>query len=119
MPDFYYPQTAYLPVTQGNSTMLFRLLPYYKYATPESYAEAHVTYEANSLILKHLPFLSKKIFNEYLSVGYYTMKHLRNYTEIGYGLNGLFLIGAVGISARFEDGKYTGWGVNAFINLGR
>ncbi|WP_320054412.1 DUF5686 and carboxypeptidase regulatory-like domain-containing protein [uncultured Acetobacteroides sp.] len=115
--DFYFPTTAYAPLSFESTKRLFTLLPYYRFATPTEYVEAHACYESQSLILKQLPFLAKSQFTENITVGYYTTGRYKNYTEIGYGLDKLFFLGGVSAVASFENGKYTGWGIRVSINL--
>lgn len=115
--NFYFPNTAYSTIELESTKNSFTLLPYYRFATPTEYAEAHVCYEAQSILLKHLPFLSKNQFTENIMVGYYTTGRYRNYTEIAYGLDKLFFVGGVSAVASFENGKYSGWGIRVYLNL--
>ncbi len=115
--DFYFPQTMYMPFSFEPSKNAFTLLPYYKMATPASYVEAHACYESEQIVLKLLPFLSRKMFTENIMVGYYTTGRYKNYTEVSYGLDRLFLIGGISAVASFENGRYSGWGVKAYFNL--
>lgn len=115
--NFYFPTTAYAPFAFESTKNSFTLLPYYRFATPEGYAEAHVCYESHNLILKRLPFLTNSQFTENITIGYYSTGRYRNYTEIGYGLDKLLFIGGVAAVASFENGRYSGWGIRAYINL--
>lgn len=115
--DFYFPRTMYMPFSFESSKNSFTLLPYYKMATPASYIEAHACYESERIVLKLLPFLSRKMFSENIMVGYYTTGRYKNYTEVSYGLDKLLLVGGISAAARFENGKYSGWGVKAYFNL--
>ena len=115
--DFYFPTTAYAPLSLESTKNSFTLLPYYRFATPAEYVEAHACYESQSLILKQLPFLAKSQFTENITVGYYTTGRYKNYTEIGYGLDKLFFIGGVAAVASFENGKYSNWGIRVSFNL--
>lgn len=115
--NFYFPTTTYIPFAFEPITKGFALMPYYRYATPSKYAEAHVCYESQRLLVKFLPFLSKSQFSENIKVGYYTTGRYKNYTEVGYWLDKLFFIGGVGVTTRFENGKYSGWGISGYINL--
>lgn len=115
--SFYHPNTVYIPFGFTNSINTFTLLPYYKYATPGSYAEGHVTYKAQSLLLKQLPFLSKKLFSENISVGYYTTSRYKNYTEISYGLSNLLFMGGISVTTSFESGRYSSWGIKGYFQI--
>lgn len=115
--DFYFPTTAYAPLSLESTKNSFTLLPYYRFATPAEYVEAHACYESQSLILKQLPFLAKSQFTENITVGYYSTGRYKNYTEIGYGLDKLFFIGGVAAVASFENGKYSSWGIRVSFNL--
>ena len=115
--NFYFPTTTYAPFAFESTKNSFTLLPYYRFATPEGYAEAHVCYESQNLILKRLPFLTSGQFTENVTIGYYSTGRYRNYTEIGYGLDKILFIGGVSAVASFENGRYSGWGIRAYINL--
>lgn len=115
--DYYHPNTVYIPFGFTTSENAFILMPYYKYATPKSYAEGHATYEAQGILLKYLPFLSKKMFTENVSVGGYVTKRNVCYTEVGYGVGNILMMGGVSVAASFENGKYSGWGIKGYINL--
>jgi hypothetical protein len=115
--DFYFPTTAYAPLSFESTKNSFTLLPYYRFATPAEYVEAHACYESQNLILKQLPFLAKSQFTENITVGYYSTGRYKSYTEVGYGLDKLFFVGGVAAVASFENGKYSSWGIRISINL--
>jgi hypothetical protein len=89
----------------------FALLSPYKYSTNEAYIQAHFNYSTPFLLLKRLPVLNNRLWNENIYVHYLTQPHLTNYTEVGYGLSQIFLVGEVAAVASFEDGAYKSWGI--------
>lgn len=115
--DFYFPQTQYIPFSTNGSKTTFYLLPYYKYATPKTYAESHLCLESERILLKFIPLLANKGMTENIHLGYYSTSRYKNYMEVGYALDKLFLVGGVTITASFENGKYDSWGIKGYISL--
>jgi hypothetical protein len=54
---------------------------------------------------------------ENIHLGYYSTSRYKNYMEVGYALDKLFLVGGVAITASFENGKYDSWGIKGYISL--
>ncbi|MDR0728546.1 MAG: DUF5686 and carboxypeptidase regulatory-like domain-containing protein [Prevotellaceae bacterium] len=101
----------------GSIDRPFQLLPAYTYSTGEWFVVANVEYRSFFMALKRLPFLSSGLMSERLSVSYLQTPHMRHYTEWGYGMTELYLIGQIGVFVGFEGLKYYGWGVRAAITL--
>ncbi|MDR2362125.1 MAG: DUF5686 and carboxypeptidase regulatory-like domain-containing protein [Prevotellaceae bacterium] len=101
----------------GSINRPFHLLPAYTYSTGEWFVVANVEYRSFFMALKRLPFLSSSLMSERLSVSYLQTPHMRHYTEWGYGLTELYLIGQIGVFVGFEGLKFYGWGVRAAITL--
>ena len=78
--------------------------------------EAHSLYEADNIIIKQLPFFKGTVFTENLYLSYYNTKALRNYVEVGYGIDKIWVLMEVKAIVGFEDGKYRSWGISISIN---
>jgi hypothetical protein len=89
----------------------FALLDNYKYSTNQQYAELHFNYSNSLLLLKRLPFLSNRLWNENLYFHGLSQPQLTNHMEIGYGLSQLFLAGEAAVVAGFDKFGYTGWAI--------
>ena len=90
----------------GSFYETFNLLDYYTYSSSKYYFQTHIKYETPYLLLKRLPFFDKQIWTESLRANYLTNEHIKNYCEVGYSVNNIFLMGNLGVFAGFEQGKY-------------
>ena len=110
---------------QGDAVTSFRLLPYYQFSTGKRFAEAHVLGEYRKLLLTQITWLRLLDLQENLFVHYLATPALKNYAEVGYGLNGLipkvlpaFRVEVIG---QFQNGSYQGLGyrVGTTLTFGR
>jgi hypothetical protein len=113
---FRHFNTSNLPVrlTGGPS---FRLLDDYEASTNKWYLDAHFKYSSPYLLLKNLPLLSNRLWQESLHFDYLHTPTLHNYMQVGYSIDQIFLMGSVGVFAGFEDGEYKHWGVSAVLEF--
>jgi hypothetical protein len=95
----------------------FRLLPFYQFSTCDRYAEAHINFRTNRLILKWLPLIKKSSMSEVLFANYLTTPGIKNYLETGYGFTNLFLFLSAEVVAGFENGSFRSAGIKVSINL--
>lgn len=114
---FQHFNTSEIPVNFKSWENAFLLLDDYRYSTNEWYAKAHVSYTTPYLLLKFLPVLSNRLWTENLYTSYLTQPNYKNYVEVGYSMNQIFLIGSAGVFAGFEDGSYARWGFRVGINI--
>ena len=110
---------------QGDPVTSFRLLPYYQFSTGKRFAEAHVLGEYRKLLLTQITWLRLLDLKENLFVHYLATPALKNYTEVGYGLNGLIPrvlpVFRVEVIGQFQNGSYQGLGyrVGTTLSFGR
>jgi hypothetical protein len=116
--DFVHFNTQPLPLLLDNYNDAFRLPAYYSLASPEVYGVIHATYSTSYLLLKYIPGFSKTLAKENLSISYLGYRYHTNYTEIGYSITQLFLLGEVGVYAGFDDLKYRSAGVRVVLRIG-
>jgi hypothetical protein len=95
----------------------FRLPSYYSLSTPELFAEGHLKYTSPYLLLKYLPGLSKTLIRENLSFSFLDSRFHAAYTEIGYSLSEVLILGDVGIYAGFENLRYKNVGVRFILKF--
>ncbi|MBR8535929.1 carboxypeptidase-like regulatory domain-containing protein [Carboxylicivirga sediminis] len=114
---FQHFNTSEIPVNFKSWENAFLLLDDYRYSTNDWYAKAHVSYTTPYLLLKFLPVLSNRLWTENLYTSYLTQPNYKNYVEVGYSMNQIFLIGSAGVFAGFEDGSYARWGFRVGINI--
>lgn len=77
----------------GNQTLFYQagvsrflLLDYYLYSTNKQYLEAHVEQNFSGFILNKIPLIRKLKLQEIVNVNYLTTPDLKNYTELGIGV---------------------------------
>lgn len=116
--EFKHFNTQPLPVSIDGFKESFQLLGFYKYSTSQRYLEGHAHYETQLLLLKYLPYISNTIWSENIYFNYLTTPLLTHYTEIGYGLGNIALMGELGGFVSFENGKYRSAGVRLCIGFG-
>ena len=95
----------------------FMLPAYYSLSTPEFYGEAHLKYATPYLFLKYLPGLSKTLMRENLGISCLGSRYRSFYTELGYSISEIFLVGELGIYAGFEDIRYNNLGIKIVLRL--
>lgn len=95
----------------------FRLLPFYRYSTPEQYAEAHIQWQSRRLVLKLLPLIKNSAVSEKLFVNYLSTPGLTHYVETGYGIDNVFLLFNIEGVAGFENGRFTSAAIKVSLNL--
>ena len=99
-------------------TNSFKLLSNYRFNTNDFYFEGHLALEDNNLLLKRIPFMRKNMMTEELTVNYLITERKVHYTEIGYGINRIFLIMNAGIYSAFENGNYSSTNFRIGFNFG-
>jgi len=99
----------------------FRLLDYYGYSTDESFFEGHLKFSSDRILLKRLPILNKTLMIENIYVHYLKTPGRKNYYEIGYGLNQVFMFLNLEVFGGFEGSqhKFTGFKVSLPLITGR
>ena len=83
----------------------FRLLDYYRYSTADDYMEAHAHYHFRKFLLTYLPKarmlgLSENVFVNHLAT------HNAQYSEVGYGIDGILRIFRIEGAMGFQDLKF-------------
>ncbi|PWD97961.1 DUF5686 and carboxypeptidase regulatory-like domain-containing protein [Marinilabilia rubra] len=95
----------------------FRLLDDYASSTNEWYVTGDLEYSSPYLLLKNLPVLSNRLWQESLHFNYLYTPQLTHYTQMGYSIDQIFLMGSVGVFAGFENGEYEHWGISAVLEF--
>ncbi len=77
----------------GNQTLFYQagvsrflLLDYYLYSTNKQYLEAHMEQNFSGFILNKIPLIRKLKLQEIVNVNYLTTPDLKNYAELGLGV---------------------------------
>lgn len=115
--DFFHFNQQTFPLLIFDYQDAFMLPAYYSLSTPEFYGEVHFKYTTPFLLLKYLPGLNNTLMRENLIFSYLGSRFHTNYTEIGYSLSELFLIGELAVFLGFDDLKYRSTGVKFVIHF--
>ncbi len=116
--DYTHFNTSEVPVSFKDWKRNFNLLNDYEYSTKKWYLEGHLSYSTPYLIVKNIPFLQDKLWNENLYLHHLTQPDFKNYNELGYGISQIFLLVNVGVFAGFDDFEYSNWGVRFSLKFG-
>jgi hypothetical protein len=88
--NLYYPDYAHF---RGNEGLFYRggigsflLLDYYSYSTPSQYLEAHFEHNFSGFITNKIPLIRKLKLQEIIHLNYLTSPELKNYYELGIGV---------------------------------
>lgn len=84
----------------------FRLLDYYQYSTRDRYFTANVHYHFRKFLVTRFPIVRLTGITENVFVNYLATPTSKNYTELGYGIDGILRILRLEFAAAFQDGKY-------------
>jgi hypothetical protein len=114
--DFYHVNTQPLPLLLNNYEDAFRLPAFYSMSTPEFYVQAHTRLTTPYLLIKFLPFLSNTLIRENLSLSYMGFSD-GHYTELGYAVSEIFLVGEVGVYVGFKGFGFESAGVSLVLRL--
>jgi hypothetical protein len=96
---------------------MYHTVKTYAPATNEWMISAFVKYETPYLCLKFLPGLNRTFMTENLYLSYLNTPFVKNYTEIGYSLNNIWMIGHIGVFVGFEKFNYANWSLKLSINM--
>ena len=88
----------------------FRLLDYYQYSTQQEYFNANVHYHFRKFLLTRFPLVRLTGITENVFVNYLSTPYSRNYTEVGYSLDGILRVFRLEAAASFLGGNYQNYG---------
>lgn len=115
-PDFKHFASTSLPFTERSFDTGFSLLGNYAYSTNTRWAQANISWYTPYLLLKHLPFLKTKNFDEALHLRSLVVYGCKPYSEIGYSV-GFSTLARVGVFAGFDSFKFRSAGVSVSLML--
>jgi hypothetical protein len=94
----------------------FRVLDYYKYSTHDKYFSANIHYHFRKFLISRIPKVRLLGVTENFFVNYLATPSSKNYTELGYGINGILRLFRLEFAAAFENGNYIGNGFRIGIS---
>ncbi len=94
----------------------FMLLDAYKASTIRYWFSTQINYYSKYILLKRLPFLQGKLFNEAVHLKYLHTPSMKNYVEVGYSID-IFKSFSIGVHSSFKKFEYDACGVKLSYNL--
>ncbi len=88
----------------------FRLLDYYKFSTSDKYFSGNVHYQFRKFLVTNIMLVRMAGIHENVFVNYLATPTSKNYTEVGYTIDGILRIFRLEAAAAFQDGKYLNYG---------
>lgn len=93
----------------------FLLIDSYRFSTNEHFAVAHLQYKSPFIVLKQLPFLRNRLWQESIFFSYLYTPENKNYMEPGYGIGGLIF--NLGVFAGFNGFIYQQAGIRLAFTI--
>lgn len=115
-PDFKHFASTRILVTERTFDTGFSLPDNYALSTNTRWAQANISWYTPYLLLKYLPFLSGKAFDEALHLRSVIVYGGRPYTELGYSV-GFSEMARMGVFVGFDGLKYHSAGVSLSLPL--
>ena len=113
-PDYKHFMSSGLPVTEHSFDETFVLLNNYAYSNNTHWAQAHVSWYTPYLIIKQIPILKRKLFDEALHFHIMKVNHCKPYAEFGYSI-GISEMARIGVFVGFETFNYQHVGVSVSV----
>lgn len=88
----------------------FRLLDYYRFSTSDRYFAGNFHYQFRKFMFTNIPLVRLAGIRENVFVNYLATPTSKNYTEVGYSIDGILRIFRLEGAASFRDGKYLDYG---------
>ncbi|MDR0364474.1 MAG: DUF5686 and carboxypeptidase regulatory-like domain-containing protein [Bacteroidales bacterium] len=115
--DFRHMAIYQFPLMFNNIYKTYHTMDAYQASTNEWIISAFFRYETLYLLLKYLPGLNKTLMTENLYLSYLKTPFVKDYIEVGYSLNNIWLIGKIGVFIGFEKFKYAQWSLKVSLDL--
>lgn len=108
--DYHHFNTSDLFLITKTPYESFLLLNNYEASTNKYWVSTHLNYYSKYILLKRLPFLQGKLFNESLHFKYLYSPNKKNYSEVGYSVDLIKSI-SIGAYCAFDKFEYDKFGL--------
>jgi hypothetical protein len=98
------------PFTTTDPAGSYRLLDYYNYSTSDQYFSGNAHYHFRKFLVTQFPKVRLTGISENIFVNYLATPTSKNYTELGYSIDGILRVFRLEAAAAFRDGKYLDYG---------
>jgi len=104
------------PFSTADPAGSFRLMDYYLYSTADKYFAGNAYYRFRRFLVTSFPFVRMMGIRENIFVNYLATPNSKNYTELGYAIDGIFRVFRLEVASGFRDGKYLNTGFRIGIS---
>jgi hypothetical protein len=94
----------------------YRLLDYYLHSTNNEYFSANVHYHFRKFLVTRIPLVRVTGITENIFVNYLATPTSKNYTELGYGIDGILRVFRLEGAVAFQDWEYLNYGFRIGIS---
>ncbi|HEX6224852.1 MAG TPA: DUF5686 family protein [Chryseolinea sp.] len=108
--DFKHFQGNKTPFITNDPVGSFRLLEYYAFSTSDKYFAGNLHYQFRKFLITNIPLVRLAGIRENIFVNYLASPTSKNYTEVGYSIDGILRFLRLEAAASFQDGKYLDYG---------
>jgi hypothetical protein len=84
----------------------YRVMDYYLNSTADQYFSANAHYHFRKFLATRMPRVRMMGITENIFLNYLATPYSKNYTEVGYGLEGILRVFRLEVAAAFRDGRY-------------
>jgi hypothetical protein len=88
----------------------FRLLDYYRHSTADKYLVANMHYQFRRFLVSSIYEVRMLGIRENIFMNYLATPTSKNYTELGYSINGILRLFRLEAVVAFQDGQYQSYG---------
>lgn len=115
--DFKHFRTCHFPLMFDNIYKAYHTMDVYRASSNEWMVSGFFKYETPYLVLKYIPGLNRTLMTESLYLSYLKTPFVKDYIELGYSLDNIWLVGNIGVFVGFENFRYAQWSLKVSINL--
>ncbi|MGC3945854.1 MAG: DUF5686 and carboxypeptidase regulatory-like domain-containing protein [Chryseolinea sp.] len=98
------------PFVTSDPVGSFRLLDYYRFSTADKYFSGNLHYQFRKFLVTNIPLVRLAGIRENVFVNYLATPTSKNYTEVGYTIDGILRIFRLEGAVSFQDGRYLDYG---------
>lgn len=109
-PDYKHFLGNKTPFSTTDPVGSFRLLDYYEHSTANRYFAGNIHYQFRRFLVTSIPKIRMMGVRENIFVNYLATPTSRNYTEVGYSIDGILRIFRLEGAASFQDGRFLDYG---------
>jgi len=108
--DYKHFQGNKTPFITNDPVGSFRLLEYYQFSTADKYFAGNFHYQFRKFLITNIPLVRLAGVRENVFVNYLASPTSKNYTEVGYSIDGILRFLRLEAAASFQDGKFLDYG---------